>query len=99
MAPRSPLEHVLALLWSDLLAVELVGIEDDFFALGGHSLLATQLMGRIFDLFQQEVSLRHFFATPTIAGLTASLLQDNTHHHTVQRTADLLLQIAELPES
>ncbi|HEV7519171.1 MAG TPA: amino acid adenylation domain-containing protein, partial [Thermoanaerobaculia bacterium] len=44
VAPQSPFEAKLAALWSALLNVERVGIEDDFFALGGHSLLATRLV-------------------------------------------------------
>ena len=43
VAPRDDVERVLAALWAELLDVDQVGAEDDFFALGGHSLLATRL--------------------------------------------------------
>jgi amino acid adenylation domain-containing protein len=67
--PTSAIEQTLAQLWAQLLGVEQVGVDDNFFELGGHSLLATQLMSRVRDRFQIEVSLRSLFETPTIAGL------------------------------
>src|SRR5206468_885824 len=46
-APRTPLEEVLAGIFCQVLKLDQVGIEDDFFALGGHSLLATQVVARV----------------------------------------------------
>jgi acyl-CoA synthetase (AMP-forming)/AMP-acid ligase II/aryl carrier-like protein len=73
VAPRMPFEEVLAGIWAQVLAVECVGIHDDFFALGGDSLLATQLLSRIRDATHAEVSFARFFETPTVAGLASSL--------------------------
>ncbi len=73
VAPSSDLERTLCELWTRLLNVERVGIEDDFFELGGHSLLATQLISRIQQTLGQQLSLRGFFEGPTIAGITAAL--------------------------
>jgi len=69
VAPRTPVEEVLARLWSDVLGVGQIGIHDDFFALGGHSLLATQLISRLRDAFQVDLPLRNIFESPTIAAL------------------------------
>ena len=47
VAPRTPLEEVIAGIWADVLHLEQVGVEENFFELGGHSLLATQVIARV----------------------------------------------------
>ncbi|HEV2707207.1 MAG TPA: amino acid adenylation domain-containing protein, partial [Pyrinomonadaceae bacterium] len=69
VAPRTPIEELLARIWSEVLKVERIGIEDDFFALGGHSLLATQLISRVRESFAVDLPLRALFECPTVAGL------------------------------
>ncbi len=69
VAPRNPVEEVIASIFSDILKIERIGARDNFFDLGGHSLMATQLVSRLRDAFQVELSLREMFETPTVEGL------------------------------
>ncbi|MFP2925789.1 amino acid adenylation domain-containing protein [Pyxidicoccus sp. 3LG] len=69
--PRSPMEAAVTGLFSSMLGVPEMGINDDFFALGGHSLLATRLVSRIRSVFGVELPLLKLFELPTPAGLSA----------------------------
>jgi amino acid adenylation domain-containing protein len=72
-APQGSTEQAIALLWQDLLAVELVGRDDNFFALGGHSLLAGQMIARLRRQHGVELALRDLFDHPTVAALAPVL--------------------------
>src|SRR6185503_9109559 len=73
VAPRTPVEEIVADIWSQVLDVERIGIADNFFELGGHSLLATQVISGVRDAFGQEVALRSLFEQPTVAGLAQTI--------------------------
>jgi hypothetical protein len=60
-------------LYVQVLGVERVGIDDDFFALGGHSLLATQLLARAQDALQLQIPVATLFTAPTVRALDAAL--------------------------
>jgi acyl-coenzyme A synthetase/AMP-(fatty) acid ligase/acyl carrier protein len=71
VAPRTAVEEAIAGIWAEVLGVERVGVEDDFFAVGGHSLRATQVLARIDAAFGVRVPLRALFEGPTVAALAA----------------------------
>ncbi|MGZ6507404.1 MAG: condensation domain-containing protein, partial [Tumebacillaceae bacterium] len=73
VAPRTETEEQLAEIWQEVLRVEQVGIYDNFFELGGHSLMATQLLSRMRNAFEVELSLRLLFEMPTIASIAAHI--------------------------
>jgi acyl carrier protein len=69
IAPRNPTEELLAALFAEVLGSERVGVQDSFFLLGGHSLSLVQLLHRVRESFQVEISLRTLYEDPTVAGL------------------------------
>jgi acyl carrier protein len=75
VAPRTPVEVRLAHIVAQLLDVETVGVNDNFFLLGGHSLLGTQLLARLRDAFGVDLPLRTVFDHPTVEALAANVEQ------------------------
>ncbi|MBX9256329.1 amino acid adenylation domain-containing protein [Desmonostoc muscorum CCALA 125] len=77
VAPRNVIEETLAVIWTELLGFEQIGVHDNFFNLGGHSLIAVQILSRLREIFQVELSFQNIFANPTVAGL-AQLVQQHS---------------------
>jgi len=69
VAPRNDIERQLAEIWKDVLELDRVGVNDNFFDIGGHSLLATQILSRMRENFPEQLSLQYLFEEPTIAGI------------------------------
>ena len=74
-APQTLIEELLAAIWQQVLNLEHVSRDDNFFWLGGHSLLATRITSRIRDTFHIELPVRVLFESPTIAELAARIEQ------------------------
>jgi amino acid adenylation domain-containing protein len=74
-APHSPIEKLLADIWSEVLGVHRVGVHDNFFELGGHSLLAMRVVMRARGVFGVELSVRAVFEAPSVSKLSLVLLQ------------------------
>ncbi|MFC7895131.1 AMP-binding protein [Streptomyces sp. NPDC057381] len=69
-APRNETERILAKAFAEVLEVDRVGIDEDFFDLGGNSLRAIRLVGLIRAELNQEVTIRRLFAARTVLGLS-----------------------------
>ncbi|MDQ1352318.1 MAG: hypothetical protein QG657_2624, partial [Acidobacteriota bacterium] len=84
-APQSPIEQKLAQIWQELLGIDRVGGNDDFFELGGDSLKATQLVAKIKQTFNANISVREIFNTPQLGELakqmTIPIETDNLYSH------------------
>ena len=76
--PSTTTERLLGELWSELLQVDTIGRDDDFFDLGGHSLRAIRLIGRIVDRLGVEVPLRAVFESPRLSELAAHIDRHGT---------------------
>jgi amino acid adenylation domain-containing protein len=94
VAPRTPVEKVIAEIWRDVLGLESVGIHDNFFALGGHSLLATQVIARINNQLHVTTSIRFMFRFQTIAAL-ATYIDKHRQRLVSNETLDGLLSTLE----
>ncbi|HEV7881042.1 phosphopantetheine-binding protein [Bradyrhizobium sp.] len=73
-APRSELEKALVGMWTDVLAIDRVGIYDDFFDLGGHSQLLVRLQLKLSELLKRDVAVTALFEYRTIDSLASYLV-------------------------
>ena len=71
--PRTNVEQKIAALWAELLEVEQIGIEDNFFDLGGHSLLLVRVHSRLGDMFGRKIPITDLFQYPTVHALARYL--------------------------
>nr|WP_280233796.1 non-ribosomal peptide synthetase [Nocardia cyriacigeorgica] len=72
-APAGELEQVVAATFAEVIGVDTVGADDEFFALGGNSLMATRLAARLAAALGRQLPVAAVFDAPTVAGLAAAL--------------------------
>jgi amino acid adenylation domain-containing protein len=95
--PRTRNEEILCEMWAELLALDRVGIHDNFFEIGGHSLFAMQVISRIRSAFKVELPITAIFEAPQIATL-AQRLEDLLLEHAVIAESDSLVDNNEVDE-
>jgi acyl transferase domain-containing protein len=89
-------EQIIADIWREVFGIEDIGVNADFFELGGNSLIGIQLMSRIRKTFDTQLPMSKFFESPTIAGLTSMIEEDERHAHERDELEQLLKEIEEM---
>ncbi|MCR9193036.1 MAG: condensation domain-containing protein, partial [Gammaproteobacteria bacterium] len=84
IAPVTELEKKISAIWSTVLGVDSVGLQDNFFDLGGNSLLVTQLAARVRREFKINVSMHVFFQNPVLSSLSKNL-EATLDSHLIQK--------------
>ncbi|HEY1234438.1 MAG TPA: non-ribosomal peptide synthetase [Candidatus Binatia bacterium] len=78
--PQSDVERLLAEIWAEVLAIDPVGIHDDFFDLGGDSLAAARVISRVRQKFELNLPIKALFDAPTVARMAEVVRQSQAHH-------------------
>ncbi|MBD3181849.1 AMP-binding protein [Candidatus Poribacteria bacterium] len=97
ISPETPLEKKVADIWSEVLDVNPVGLDDNFLELGGNSLLATSLVSRIINAFNVEISYKKLFQSPTVADMTEMITQ-NKLEGSGKGVEDILVELESISE-
>jgi amino acid adenylation domain-containing protein len=87
--PRSDTEARIARIWREVLGLEQVGRDEDFFSLGGHSLLAARVIARLNDDLRLDLPLASFYLAPTVSGLAALIAHREAPPEDGERESDL----------
>jgi acyl carrier protein len=93
VAPRNDVEKRLSNLWREVLSLDEVGMNDNFFDLGGHSLAASRVISRVIQTFQLELPVKALFDAPTVAEMAAVITE---HQGKQLGEAELELMLGEL---
>ncbi|HVV68847.1 MAG TPA: amino acid adenylation domain-containing protein [Gammaproteobacteria bacterium] len=75
--PSNSVEKQIASIWHEILKVEPIGVDDNFFEIGGHSLLGVRLVQKIEQVFQRRVPVADLFSHPTIKSMAQLYQEDN----------------------
>ena len=98
VAPRTPLEEALSILWAEVLDTGHIGIDDDFFTeLGGHSLIAVQLVNKLRETLGADLALRTLFERPTVRSFAEGL--DESGDEDLAATAEVFVRISQMSEA
>jgi amino acid adenylation domain-containing protein len=93
-APRSDVERLLAEIWAEVLAIDLIGIHDNFFDLGGHSLAASRVISRVIQSFKLDIPVKALFDAPTVARM-AEVVKQNHAHRADDAALEQMLRLVE----
>lgn len=99
VAPRHPVEEVVAQIWGGVFEFAPIGVQDNFLELGGHSLMAAKIMAQVRDIFPVTLPLTDFWEAPTVAQFAARLITaGQAEQIDVVEIARTLVQINQLSD-
>ncbi|NLG50019.1 MAG: amino acid adenylation domain-containing protein [Chloroflexi bacterium] len=90
--PRNEAERTIAAIWAEVLGVDKVGVEDNFFDLGGHSLAAAKVYARLQETFERSFSMVELFKYPTVS-LLAEYISQQTGEATRMQSSQARAQM------
>jgi amino acid adenylation domain-containing protein len=96
VAPRNIIEEAVAGIWKEILGVQQVSVQDNFFDVGGHSILAMRLLSRLRETFRVQLPVRYFFGAATVAELSQALVANETKPGRTEKIARLLSKVARM---
>ena len=86
----------MAKIWTEVLALNLVGIHDNFLELGGHSLAATRVVSKVIKTFQVEIPLTSLFEAPTVAEMAVVIAQNQANKAGQEELSPILTELEAL---
>ena len=95
-APDNEVEKTIARIWQEVLGVERVASDDNFFALGGDSLIAIQILSRLRKSFEVDLPVTTLFDAPTVSDLAMLVVQKQLAQVDSAKLADILAEIKQL---
>jgi len=96
--PRTPIEKAVLEIWAKVLAVDQLGIDDNFFEMGGHSLAAMLVLSRISNALHVKLPLGSLFERPTVAGLAARIEETQQGAVAKEEMTELLAELESLSD-
>jgi acyl carrier protein len=98
VAPETPVERLLANIWTEVLSIDQVGINDNFFDLGGHSLSATRVIAQVITQFRLELPLQLLFQSPTVAEMAVIISENQAKRASDAELAQMLREVEAISE-
>jgi aryl carrier-like protein len=98
VAPRTALEQQIAAIWGEVLALESVGVEDNFLDLGGNSLQAMRIVSRVAALTHTDIPPSSLFAAPTVAAQTLEVTKRQLADLAAHDLAGLMSEVTNLQQ-
>ncbi len=105
VAPKSEVEELIATVWREVLGLEMVGVDDNFFDLGGQSFLLAQVHSKLQEIFGKDIPIVDLFKHTTIKALVKYVAREqngsanNDRHENLRAGKNRLKQLSQRRQS